>query len=246
MSKRAHKKHPRIPRDLYQTPPPPIHALLPFLEKGTRFVEPCAGEALLIDGLEAAGHFCVAASDIHPLNPDHGCLDARRLPKPAPGTLIITNPPWKRDLLHELIVHFSDLAPTWLLYDTNWLQQVQARPYLPRLRKIVAVGRVKWVFEGSHSAGFEDSAWHLFDKPGATPPEFYGRDVLPAGYKRSGRVCYDCRMVIGQRDRWRLAERAGIATTVHRDCANRRGEPGPPAPIPLFERLDHEATRRVA
>jgi hypothetical protein len=58
---------------------------------------------------------------------------------------------------------------------------------------------------------------------------------------RRARVCYDCRVVIAPTHKWRLAERAGVATTVHRQCdnptsAHPRGAE-PLAPLPLFEGL---------
>ena len=78
--------------------------------------------------------------------------------------LIITNPPLSRPILHPLIEHLSDLAPTWLLLDAGWAYTRQSEPYQSRLRRIVAVGRLRWV-EGSPFTGKDDAARYLFDRP---------------------------------------------------------------------------------
>lgn len=230
---------PRKPRDLYQTSPDPVRGpvrfLLPHLGPATEFVEPCAAGGLLVDALTSAGHICVGASDIVPLREGIATADALQLDRVPPGAIVITNPPWSRNLLVPMAIRFSDLAPTWLIFDLDFLSTDVARVLLPRVRKIVAVGRVKWVFEGSRQSGFDNCCWTLLDKPNAAPAEFYGRGQLPMAAPKAARVCYDCRFVIGNRDRWRLAERNGVATTVHRDCARPQGQPAPPGPMPLFE-----------
>jgi hypothetical protein len=43
-----------------------------------------------------------------------------------------------------------------------------------RLRKIVSIGRVKWI-EDSAGSGKDNAAWYLFDAIKAGPTEFYGR-----------------------------------------------------------------------
>jgi hypothetical protein len=73
-----------------------------------------------------------------------------------------------------MIVAFSDLKPTWLLFDADWSHTRQAAPYLPRLRKIVSVGRVKWIPD-SPFTGKDNCAWHLFDRPATAPALFFGR-----------------------------------------------------------------------
>lgn len=217
---------PRIARDLYESPHSVAPPLLPFLEKGTKFVEPCAASGLLIGHLEAAGHWCVAASDIHPLNPDYGTFDARLLPRPPPGVKIITNPSWERKLLHELIVHFSDMAETWLLYDADWFHTKIATPFLPRLRRVVSVGRVKWIFEGSTKPGFDNVAWYNFDKPRAgNVPLLYGRGVKPTDLgSRPKRDCPDCGVLIDRFGKWHLQTRNGVPTPVHKNCDFPSGE----------------------
>jgi hypothetical protein len=163
----------RIERDFYPTPAEAVAPLLRHLKPRSRFVEPCAGNGALIDHLTGAGHVCARAWDIEPQREDIDRADA--LTKLV-GNLdcFITNPPWSRDVLHPLIVHLSDQAPTWLLFDADWIHTRQAAPYLPRLRKIVSVGRVKWI-PNSPFTGKDNCAWHLFDRPAGQGAAFFGR-----------------------------------------------------------------------
>lgn len=169
----------RIARDFYPTPREAVRPLLAHLTPGTGFIEPCCGDGALIAHLEAAGHACVGASDLEPQGPfaRADALTTTWSTGPIYGGswVFITNPPWKRALLHGLIVRLSDQAPAWLLFDADWAHTVQAGPFLKRLRKVVAVGRVKWI-PGSKHTGKDNCAWHLFTRPQAhTPAAFYGR-----------------------------------------------------------------------
>jgi hypothetical protein len=68
-------------------------------------------------------------------------------------------------------------VPTWLLIDADWVHTKQAIPYLPRLKTIVSVGRVRWI-PGSPYDGKDNCAWHLFDRPqpdGQAAIRFVGR-----------------------------------------------------------------------
>lgn len=173
MGKRS--KFDRIPRDYYRTwDPRAVAALLGHLEPETRFIEPCAGDGTLLDQLTAAGHICVDAWDIEPKRADVLSADALATRATGPKITFITNPPWTRTVLHPLIVHLSDQAPTWLLFDADWKHTKQAIPFKARLRRIVSVGRLRWI-EGSDCDAKDNCAWHLFDKPGNVPAEFYMR-----------------------------------------------------------------------
>jgi hypothetical protein len=165
----------RVPRDFYPTPAEAVGPLLRHLPRGTRFVEPCAGNGALINHMTAAGHLCEGGWDIEPQHPTIQTANALSddLPRSA-ESLFITNPPWDRKTLHPLIVRLSDIAPTWLLFDADWAHTRQAAPYLNRLRKIVSVGRVKWIPD-SPFTGKDNCAWHLFDRPAELPAAFYGR-----------------------------------------------------------------------
>lgn len=163
----------RRERDFYPTPVEAVRPLLPFLSPGTRFVEPCAGDGALIDHLTAAGHVCVAGYDIEPRRDGIDCWDALKT-KGLGGDVFITNPPWSRSILHPLIERLSGLGPAWLLFDADWVHTRQAVALLPRLRRIISVGRVKWIPD-SKFTGKDNCAWHLFDAPTAQPAVFFGR-----------------------------------------------------------------------
>jgi hypothetical protein len=172
--KRSDGQFERRKNDFYSTwDPRAVAALLPHLPPQTRFCEPCAGDGALLDQLTAAGHVCARARDIAPGRNDIEQKDALTT---ITGNIdcFITNPPWTRAILHPLIVHLSDQAPTWLLFDADWKHTKQAAPFLPRLRKIVSVGRLKWI-QGSKCDGKDNCAWYLFDRPGNALPEFIGR-----------------------------------------------------------------------
>jgi hypothetical protein len=149
---------PRIPQDAYSTPAEAVAPLLPHLEPGSRFFEPCAGQGRLIEHLVNAGHICVGQCDLP--------TDARtwRYLSIESGIIFVTNPPWSRPALHDIIVNLSNQAPAWLLIDAGWAHTRQSIPYLPRLQKIVSVGRLKWV-EGSPHTSKDNAAWMLFAVP---------------------------------------------------------------------------------
>ena len=163
----------RVERDFYQTPPEAVAPLIPHLPI-CRFMEPCAGDGALVRELEYYGNTCGFSCDVEPRSPKMCKADALELFGAGDCDFIITNPPWARSILHPMIVHFSDMRPTWLLFDADWVHTKQAAPYLPRLRKIVSVGRVKWIKDSPHT-GKDNCAWHLFDKPSDEPAQFFGR-----------------------------------------------------------------------
>lgn len=174
MGKRSDFK--RVERDFYPTPEAAVLPLLDHLEYDATYIEPCAGDGALIDVLDRMLNLLMAY-DIEPKRP--GILPRDALEYcPRLGVCwpdyFITNPPWDRKILHPLIEHLSDIAPTWLLFDADWVHTKQSAPFMPRLRKIVSVGRVKWIPD-SKMTGKDNCAWHLFDKPSDDPTLFYGR-----------------------------------------------------------------------
>ena len=153
--------------DFYPTPAKAVLPLVPFLRGIRTFAEPCAGEGDLVRHLESFGLRCVYAGDI------------------------ITNPPWSRDVLHGLITHFQNIAPTWLLLDSDWAQTKQAAPFLPSCSDIVAIGRVKWI-EGSKHTGKDNAGWYRFDARHKAGPVFHGRNHGEAVPSRRTRTCEQC------------------------------------------------------
>lgn len=219
---------PRVEKDHYRTfDPRALPPLLRHLPGRPLYAEPCAGDGDLIDQLaphaDLAWASTISDSPPHPaIIPGVDVLTVER----EDAQMFITNPPWKRPLLHKIIVHLSDRAPTWLLFDAAWINTKQATRFMPRLRKVVSVGRLLWI-PGTTMQGKDDVAWHLFDRPIAgSAPLFYGRDVVPdhAG-RRAHRICADCGVMIDRFGKWRLQMRNGVAATVHRDCAYPSGPP---------------------
>ena len=166
----------RRPMDFYATPEAAVLPLLPWLPANVRYCEPCAGEGDLTQHLDKARHQCVAAFDLDPSSP-YPEKDALEMTKAdaAGANYIITNPPWSRHILHPMIIRFSDIAPTWLLFDADWAFTKQSKPYMQRCQMIVAVGRVKWIAE-SKNTGKDNCAWYLFNRTALhSQPQFVGR-----------------------------------------------------------------------
>jgi len=176
MGRRTKGKFAKIPRSLYRTfDPRAVAPLLPHLMPRTKFYEPCAGHGDLVTQLYDAGHDCTGQADIVP----HGDLMMKRnalalteAKLPEETTHIITNPPWDRPILHQLIPLFSDLRPTWLLFDVDWAFTSQSAEFASRLRLVVAVGRVCWMPDTYPQVGYDSVAWYLFDKPSHRVPRF--------------------------------------------------------------------------
>jgi hypothetical protein len=163
----------RIPRDFYPTPYSAVEPLLPHLPEWYSFAEPCAGDGRLIDHLVRHGGVCNHASDIEPKRDDIQEMNAFDFNTNT--GYIITNPPWDRKLLHPMIEHFSSISPTWLLFDSDWMHTKQSIPFLTKLKKVVSIGRVKWI-EGSNSVGKDNCCWYLFSNTDMVKPiEFWGR-----------------------------------------------------------------------
>jgi hypothetical protein len=173
MGKRSDFK--RIPRDFYPTPLAAVVPLRPHLPVGFHsYWEPCAGDGALIKHLPG---FCYAATDIDPQASGvfTECALTGKTSRWIHGAdYIITNPPWDRKILHPMIEHFSAMRPTWLLFDADWMHTKQSATFIPYLRKIVSVGRVKWIPD-SKMTGKDNCAWYLFDQNGEGATQFYGR-----------------------------------------------------------------------
>jgi hypothetical protein len=163
----------RVKRDFYPTPYEAVVPLIPHLNKGVFYAEPCAGDGALIGHLSKFNVQCAEAWDIEPQADGIMRGDATEL-QCRIADYYITNPPWNRNLLHPIITNLSDHKPTWLLFDSDWIHTKQAAPFMSRLKKVVSVGRVKWIPD-SKMTGKDNCCWHLFDKPGHQLIHFYGR-----------------------------------------------------------------------
>ena len=178
MSKRQHGQLELRPRDFYATPLKAVLPLIPHLEPGCRFYEPCAGAGDLVDHLVAHGMVCAGASDIEPQRDDISvamrCSDRRR---PQRRRVQITNSPYSktsRRLTLALLFRLSALRPTWLLLPADFAHNVYAGPILAGCDRIVSIGRVRWI-AGSTTDGLENSAWFRFDARHSDGPRFFPR-----------------------------------------------------------------------
>ena len=168
---------PRRKADQYYSPAWVINPLLPFLEAGTEFVEPCAGAGDLVRALQRRGMRCIMAYDIDP-----GCLFIKQRDALV-GDIekcdcIITNSPWTRELLHPMIDRFMRHAPTWMLFDAGWMfssYRGETQRLMRHCVRIVAVGRVKW-FEDTKHVSMDDVAWYLFDINHTDGPKFHAKE----------------------------------------------------------------------
>lgn len=172
MTKRTDGKFKRRKNDAYFTPESAVYPLLPHLGEFVQFEEPCAGAGDLINALESAGHHCEYSCDIDPKRNDIAVFDAMKIERTS-ADVFITNPPWTRQILHPMIKHLSAIAPTWLLFDADWMHTKQAIPYLDECVKIVSVGRVSWM--GNGVSGMDNAAWYLFDAMNVGKTQFFGR-----------------------------------------------------------------------
>lgn len=151
-------------KDFWPTPPEAVQPLLKALgtEKGITFIEPCAGDRALADVLTEAGHTCLGASDIEPASDRVVRCDALDIPFPA-NAVLITNPPFKREMLEALLRHWIGQGTVWLLLPTDTLFNLWFAPYAPYVHEIVPIGRVKWI-KDSPSVGKENYTWVRFER----------------------------------------------------------------------------------
>jgi hypothetical protein len=174
MGKRSEFK--RMKNDWYSTPRKAVEPLIAHLpKKEFTYAEPCAGDAILAKHLSQLTRMRAMASLLCDIEPKSNFVlqgDAMTIDIPEVD-YIITNPPWTRQILHPMIDRFAGIAPTWLLFDADWMHTKQARPYLDYCRRIVAVGRVKWIPDSKH-VGKDNAAWYLFDKNAVGGTFFFG------------------------------------------------------------------------
>lgn len=165
-------------RDYWSTIDPKARGpLVPHLPRGVKYAEPMAGAGALIRILGPEID-CVWASDLEPQAEGITQGDVLEC-ELGDAQMFITNPPWTRKLLHRVVIHLSDLAPTWVLVDADWMNTGQFGRLASRCRRIVYIGRLIWI-PGTTNAGFTACAWYGFDKPiPRSVPEFYPHGILP-------------------------------------------------------------------
>ena len=151
------------PRDFWPTPMeavPPLVERLKVTDPNGLIIEPCAGDGRLADALTANGLKVRIMSDIEPRRDDVRRGDASKLPF-APTHLVVTNPPWSRDLLEPILHNMVGKTNAWLLLPLDYLANLWMAPFVPYVNQIVPLGRVSWLNNGK--GGYENSAWLRFN-----------------------------------------------------------------------------------
>lgn len=162
--------------DAYDTPAKAVTPVLPFLKAAgvKTFSEPCSGKGYLVGHLQAAGLECVHSGDIAD-GEDAMDLTADDV---AEADVIISNPPWTRQIMHPLIWHLMSLGkPVWLLFDSDWVHNRHAVPFLRHCSHCVSIGRLKWIEDSKHAAK-DNCSWYRFDINHTTGPHLFGR-IIP-------------------------------------------------------------------
>lgn len=157
----------RIEKDFYRSIDPRISShLSPHIYVGTKYYEPCCGDGDLINQLDFLN--CVGHSDI-----EKDALSLKEVDLSG-AELIITNPPWTRSILHDMIIHFSSLRDTWLLFDADWMHTKQSSWFVNNLcTDIVSVGRLIWIPD-TKVQGKDNCAWYKFSVNKNETTKFYG------------------------------------------------------------------------
>jgi hypothetical protein len=175
MGKRSDFK--RVKNDKYITPIEGVNPFAHYFGSG-KYVEPCAAKGQLIEKLKIIKRLkCSAAFDIGTASGIVKKRDALTLKKSdlKGAKKIITNPPWKREILHKMIEHFMNLVPeVWLLFDADWPHTKQSADLIKHCKLIISVGRLKWIPK-SKSVGKDNCCWYLFSKRHTDGPKFIGR-----------------------------------------------------------------------
>lgn len=167
MTKR-NQKNERRPRGFYPTPWAAFAPLVPNI-MGYDVVEPCAGDGTLCRWIDGAGVRVVHACDIAPRHPwvQEGDATTIKMPETGNLTIFVTNPPWpepraKGEPTMSILRNLATQAPTWLLLPADFLHNVYAADPMHYCRRVISVGRVKWI-PGTEHEGFDNAAWYLFD-----------------------------------------------------------------------------------
>jgi hypothetical protein len=169
----------RRKNDDYPTPLKAVLPLLPFLPPAPmNYCEPCVGDGQLVDHLAKFGYKCTSAFGIEPDARFPRKIDATKMTRRNIGgkaDMVITNPPWTREILHEIIMRCVDAGiDSWLLFDADWMHTQQATPYMKFCKKIVSVGRVRWIPD-SKMDGKDNCCWYNFLPFEVSSTTFYAR-----------------------------------------------------------------------
>ena len=166
MGKRSTFK--RRERDFYPTPKSAVRPLMGHLPPTFSYWEPCAGNGALAQHIEdlAEGDITAYLTDIEPQADFIKQFDVFDIEAIFNGIdYFITNPPWPQKQgqpTTAIIDRLSFMRPTWMLLSSDFAHNGYFRALAPYCSKIVSVGRVSWMENGT--AGKDNAAWYLFDQ----------------------------------------------------------------------------------
>lgn len=145
MSKR-NQSFERVSRDYYPTIDP--KAIPPNLLKhirGKTYAEPFYGEGDMEDLLMDVAT-CKWRSDIRETVGCSSVRDALTLTSSdlEGCDLVVSNPPYQKDVLLPLLDHLVSLKPTWLLLPSDLMFNGYMAPYMKQCERVVGVGRLFW------------------------------------------------------------------------------------------------------
>lgn len=154
----------RVAKDFYPTTDPRAIPEVFIKEiRGKTYAEPCCGMGDLVD-LLADIAICRWESDIEYRGAgkvwDAMCLSSHELEK---CSLIVTNPPYAKQVLLPMIDHFISLKPTWLLLPSDLMHNQYFGSYMRKCSKVISVGRIKW-FEDSKHTSTDNFCWYFWPK----------------------------------------------------------------------------------
>ncbi len=183
MGKRTTGTYPRRDSDFYPTPIATTLRLLPHLPKDVSFAEPMCGDGAIVYALlsEAglSGHY---TGDIDPQGTAKNYAKVKDVFETtkedfAKDDLIISNPPWPSPKHHNpsdrapvgagqptvaIIKHLIQFKPCWMLLSADFMHNRYFGDLAPYCRKIVSVGRVKWIPD-SKAVGMDNACWYFFE-----------------------------------------------------------------------------------
>ena len=133
------------------------------------FVEPCAGDGVLIKHLEEHCGFTGGYGfDIEPNHSSISKIDASNETDMANVlsltncNKIITNTPWDWKLLEPMLELWLSLGfECWLLLPSDFAHNARSSKFIRRCTDIVPVGRLKWIPDSKYT-GKDNCAWYRF------------------------------------------------------------------------------------
>lgn len=179
MSKRSSFE--KSPRDYYRTFDKRAgFTLNDHLPEGTRFAEPFAGAGDLIHQLQDLGHVCMYKSDMEPqMDLSWGVSIERKDFREVTEydlrycDVMITNPPFTKELFHAAIEHFTPLIPCWWLMSSDWCFNVGSSKIIDKyVTDIVAIGRMQWI-KGTNMSAKDNCIWLKTSRHKNSDTKFY-------------------------------------------------------------------------